>query len=133
MTATFEWDNTEQTMGRYELTGNWTWEEIDQVMADSWAQISKLNSIVDSIMIFENRSLPSNAMPHLRKMATERPANTGILVAIGAGIIQRSVVQVFTRAYSSTLRREVPIMFANSVDEARQLLVQKKAERITTN
>ena len=129
MTAKFDWDNAEQTVGRYDLTGNWTWDELDEVMDESWAKIAKRDVVIDSILIFENRSLPPNAMPHLRKLATERPANTGILVAIGAGIIQRSVVQVFTRAYSSTLRREVPIMFADSLDEARQILAQKRVER----
>ncbi len=129
MPAKFDWDDAEQTMGRYILSGDWTWDELQPVMSDSWAQIAKRESVVDSIMIFESRFLPPNAMPHLRKLATDRPANTGIVVLVGAGIIQRSMIQVFTRIYSNTLRREVPVVFAESLDEARQMLVKKKADR----
>ena len=129
MPVKFDWDDAEQTMGIYVLSGNWTWDELQPVMTDSWTQISKRDGIVDSIMIFENRFLPANPMPQLRKMTTERPANTGIVVAVGAGIIQRSVIQVFTRIYSSTLGREVPILIAESVDQARQILAKRKAER----
>ncbi len=129
MAAKFDWDNAEKTRGRYELDEHWSWEEVNQVMAESWIQISKVDQIVDSIMISHSSSLPPNAMIHLRSLSQNRPSNTGILVLVGASGFQRSMFQVFTALYGGTLRREVPLVFANSVAEAYMLLAQKKAER----
>ncbi|MBI1279947.1 MAG: hypothetical protein GC179_17605 [Anaerolineaceae bacterium] len=129
MAATFDWDNAEKTRGRYELGQHWTWDEVNQVMAESWIQISKVDQIVDSIMISHSSSLPPNAMTHLRNLSQNRPSNTGIVVLVGASGFQRSMIQVFIALYSSTLRREVPLAFANSLSEAYMLLAKIKAKR----
>jgi hypothetical protein len=55
--------------------------------------------------------------------------NTGIIAMVGASVFQQSMVKMFTLVYSSTLRREVPIIFADSVEEAYGLLLAAKAKR----
>ncbi len=129
MAVKFDWYDTDKAIGRYELDENWTWEEVRHVMAESWVEISKVDTIVDSIMISKSLSLPPSAMAHLRSLSQNRPSNTGIMVIVGASSFQRSMVQVFRAIYSSTLRREVPFVFANSLEEAHSLLAKIQAER----
>lgn len=129
MTVKFGWYDADKSVGYYELIGNWTWEEVYQVIGESWAEISKVDATVDSIMISKSLSLPPSAMAHLRSLSQNRPANTGIMAIVGASGFQRSMIQVFSSIYSSTLRREVPFIFADSVEEAYRLLVKAKSER----
>lgn len=129
MTVKFGWYETDKSVGYYELIGNWTWEEVYQVMGESWAEISKVDATVDSIMISKSLSLPPSAMAHLRSLSQNRPANAGIMVIVGASSFQRSIIQVFSSIFSNTLRREVPLIFADSVEEAYALLVKIKSER----
>ncbi len=129
MIVKFDWYDAEKTIGRYELGENWTWEEVHQIMAESWKQISKVDSTVDSIMISKDLSLPPSALTHLRSLSQNRPTNTGIMVIVGASGFQRSMVQVFKSIYSSALQRDVPLVFASSVEEAYVLVMKAKAER----
>ena len=130
MTVKFDWYDAEKTIGRYDMGEYWTWEEVHQIMAESWEQISKIDSIVDSMVISKSVSFPPSALTHLRSLSQNRPLNTGTMVLIGASGFQRSMVQVFTTIYSGTLRREVPFVFANSLEEALTLLAKIKAERV---
>ncbi len=129
MTVKFDWYEGDNSVGYYELIGNWTWEEVYQVMGESWAEISKVDATVDSIMMSKSISLPPGAMAHLRTLSRNRPVNTGILVVVGASVFQRSIIQVFSSIFSNTLHREVPITFADSVEEAYALLIKIKSER----
>lgn len=130
MPIQFSWDNPEHTIVRYDFVGKWTWEELYETMHNSWDKVMQLPYVVDSISDFSQvHNVPPSAMTHLRSLSQNRPENTGMMVFVGANSYLTVMFQTFSKLFQTTLRREMNIQAAKTLDEARALLVQIQSER----
>lgn len=132
MSVTVEWDNPEQTIIHYDLGSNWTWEELRKVMLETWPLITERKVIVDGYMTSQHQHMPPNAMMHLRTITQSRPLNTGVMVLVGANSMMKNMITTFMNIYNNMFQRETPLAFAETVEEAREIIRQKKAARVGT-
>ncbi len=129
MPVTYEWDNAEQTVMRYDLDATWTWEEARQAMSESWVLIAQRGVTVDSLATSQSVHLPPQAMPHLKALTQNRPANAGMMVLVGPSTFIKTMFGIFTTVYSNMLQRDAQVVFADSLDEARDIIRHKQFER----
>ncbi len=130
MPVNFSWDNPEHTIVRYDFVGKWTWEELYATMYESWAEIDKLPYMVESISDFSKvNNVPPSAMTHLRSLSQNRPENTGTMVFVGANSYLTLMFQTFSKIFQTTLRREMNIQAAKTLEEARTILARIQSER----
>lgn len=132
MPVTFEWDNAEQTVMRYDLDATWTWEEARLAMSESWVLIAERGVIVDSVATSQSVHLPPQAMPHMKALTQNRPANAGVMVLVGPSTFIKTMFGIFNTVYSNMLQRDSQVVFAESLDEAREIIKHKQFERERT-
>ena len=71
-------------------------------------------------------------MMHLRTITQSRPLNTGVMVLVGANSMMKNMITTFMNIYNNMFQRETPLAFAETVEEAREIIRQKKAARVGT-
>ncbi len=85
------WEDAERTVYHLKLCGRWTWEEWSKAYKESYLTIEQTNHAVDLICSIEDNIPKGNAVPHLKFVATNQPANLRytLLVNQVGGILQR--------------------------------------------
>ena len=130
MPVSFTWGDPEKRIARYEFVGKWTWEELYTVFHASWNEVVQLDHIVDSISdMTQTNSIPPSAMTHVRSLAQNRPQNTGLMILVGANTYLTMAMQTFRKLYEGTLKRDLDMVFAKSLDEAHAIIAEKQTER----
>ncbi|MFZ4827789.1 MAG: hypothetical protein ACOYLB_10570 [Phototrophicaceae bacterium] len=69
------WEDAERTVYHLKLCGRWTWEEWSKAYKESYLTIEQTNHAVDLICSIEDNIPKGNAVPHLKFVATNQPAN----------------------------------------------------------
>lgn len=118
-----EWDNDEQYVLRYTVTGRWTWEQFyaarDQArqMADA-AAATYVNSIID---LRAGSLFPQNALTHFRRMPSEAhpKLKNGNVVVIENNLFVRSLMDIMRRLNRQAMRN---FYIAPTLEDARAIL-----------
>jgi hypothetical protein len=130
MPVHFLWDDPEKTILRYEFIGKWTWEELYETIHASWDEVKQLDYIVDSIGdVSGTDGVPPSVITHVRSLSQNRPENTDLMVFVGANAYLNAIMQTFSQISQNILRRDINIVMAKTLDEARELVAERKAKR----
>jgi hypothetical protein len=130
MAVDFTWVDPDKRVAHYTFVGKWTWEELYDAFRASWDEMSQLDHMVDSISDFtQARGIPPSAMTHVRMLTQNRPPNTGVMIVVGASTYVTMMMQTFRQVYQTTLKRDMDVLFAKTMDEAYATLAEKQTER----
>jgi len=122
MPVTNSWDNDEKTIIRMEIAGRWTWDEMYQASDAGYTMLESVPHIVYPIIdMRQSQAIPGNAITHASGLMRRQHPRTGMSVFVGANTIVVSLWRAFVHVYS-LFSREQDFKFANSLDEARQLI-----------
>lgn len=125
MPVTNIWDNDEKTIIRMDVSGRWTWDEMYAASTVGYSMLESVPHVVYPILDFsQSHGMPNNAITHARNMMGKQHPRTGMTVFVGANTLFVNLWRIFIRLYS-LLSREQDFTFANSLDEARQILMDK--------
>ncbi|MCU0513941.1 MAG: hypothetical protein MUE40_15395 [Anaerolineae bacterium] len=94
------WDNPARTVIRYELTGNWTWEEFYLANEQSRRLLLEVDYVVHFIVIPDAVAMhyiPTNAITHIISIWRKAPANTGVTVIIHQNPLVRPLLVMLRR------------------------------------
>jgi hypothetical protein len=126
MPGRIEWDNEEKTILLMIYEGNMLLEEYYRVTDQTFEAISPLSHTVHTIMLRQNvKSVPATMSKVLQYANKKTTPNLGINVIVGATAMTKMLVRL-AKVIAPRLAKEV--YFANSLEEARQIIAEKSAD-----
>lgn len=126
MPGRIEWDNEEKTILLTIYEGNMVLEEYYRVTDETFVALSQVPHTVHTIMLRQNvRTVPATMSKVLQYANKKTPPNLGINVIVGANTSTKMIVRI-GKVVAPKLTKEV--YFANSLEEARQIIQQRLAE-----
>jgi hypothetical protein len=128
MPVQVEWDTPEKQAIHYAFIERWTWDELNQAIERGEAMMAEAQRVVGLFLDFrESMALPPNPMAQTRKLLSRQHPYAGVRVFIGANELIRMLWNMFNRLYSLVIREQNTVfLFANSIEEARELLAEKQ-------
>ncbi|MEO8609041.1 MAG: hypothetical protein ABI690_14220 [Chloroflexota bacterium] len=118
------WDNDEKTIIRMDVSGIWTWDDLNRAFDESSAMLDSVNHTVYPIVdLSQSQNIPANFIPNARSLMKKRHPRSGMAVFVGASALVISLWRMFARIYT-IIAREQDFAFADTVDEARSILNQ---------
>jgi hypothetical protein len=122
MAITVSWDNPEQTIVRYEYSGQWTVGELTNAMREVQSLMDLVSHRVDVIIdMRESKFMPNSALSLGRNAIMRKHPNQGKSVIIGASNFARTLYNVFRQVYRTSFD-ESAYSFADNLEEARLYL-----------
>ncbi len=125
MSVSVQWDNDEQSVLHYVVTGHWTWDEFYDALAVARQMIDaspqqRIHAIID---ISEGSLFPKNALLHLRRLAADTPTKIqfGTTVLVSKNLFVKSLMDVMRRLNPDATRN---FQLTPTLDEARRLVAQ---------
>jgi hypothetical protein len=133
MPVSFVWHDPEQTIIRFHVRGQWTWEEATAAV-DQAALLcaARPHQIFDSLVIGADDEalgyLPEGAVTYLPTLVRRAAPNSGYMVLVlRSGNPLAKTLHKTLLVISSAYRQHVGMV--DTLDEAEHLLAEKRAER----
>lgn len=118
MSIDVSWDNTGQTIIRYQFGLQWTWQDFSQAVAQSNAMMETVAHTVSIIADFcSGTPPPLGAMGQFKKAWEVSPSNLGVVVVAGGGAFINMMVSVFLQLNAG---RDSQLCVAHNAENARQ-------------
>jgi len=117
-----QWDNPEQTVIRFEYSGQWTFGDLFEVMQEARVLMDSVDHPVHGIINMQDSKLMPNGVLSLGRNVTMRKhPNQGKSIIVGASGFARTLYDVYRKVYRTTFD-ESAYAFASNLEEARQML-----------
>jgi CheY-like chemotaxis protein len=117
------WDNESETIIRYVIDGQWTWDEFEWALEKGFTMTETVSHTVDAILQFTETSvLPDGATIVWKRMMAALPANQGKVAFVGGNKPIQAAVKLFAQTTKSARHR---IVAAKTLDMAYHLLSQQ--------
>lgn len=120
MPISVEWENADQTILRWTLSGAWTWDEYRQAQAVSHSLMRSVSHKVDIVADMRDApTLPRDAFNSFRRYEVDLPPNRDRIVLVTNSVFVRSMAAAFNQVFRS---QHVKFDLADSIEEAHILL-----------
>lgn len=121
MGITFDWDNTDQTVMRYTVSGQWNWNDFHKHLRRSLLWLDTVDHTVEAIIDFRGTTrFPAGAFGHLRSLGKAIHVNASPrVVLIGVESALKQQIGGDDGIYHDGQRT---IRFADSDDEAAAII-----------
>lgn len=100
MPVNVEWANDEQTIVLYTIEGKWTWNdfypEYDKAITMEKAQPHRVDVVLD---MRENKSVPPNALTHIKGITDRQPDNIGLSVLVTSNMFIYKLFEIAVKFY----------------------------------
>lgn len=118
MPITVQWDTNEQHAVRYDFSGQWTVQELDEAFQAAYALArSRPDVTVHAIANFlDSPHLPDGAVKQIRRSLAEDPPNSGYVYIVQDNMFIQSMLNTFSRIYKDLNKR---LLAVDSLEEAR--------------
>jgi hypothetical protein len=123
-----QWDNAEKTVILVTFEAEWTWRDIQDIDAQSVALYESVGHQVDIIADVRNsRMILSGILSYVRSLLTTSwHPFAGIAVVVGVSPSVRALFDAAALVARKSLERFV---FAQTLEEAREVIQQRRAKR----
>ena len=114
------WDSPEKSILRYDIDGQWTWDDARQAVDRIFTMMDESPAeVVYTIPHFKgNVSIPPNGWKHFDILTSRSHPKAGLTVIVGTNWLLKSVIGTVKNAYVLT-GREVDFEYARTLDDAR--------------
>jgi hypothetical protein len=122
MSVKVEWDNVTRTVLRWDLAGDWNWDEVWITKALALTMLKPVDHRVHFMVTFACESsfrLPEATLEHLRKLTLNELPGEGLIVFVGTSLTSRSITGLLTHFFPDASHR---VVFTDTADKARLLL-----------
>ena len=120
MPISVEWENPEQTIMRWTLSGPWTWDEYRQAQTVSHSLLRSVTHPVDVIADMRDApTLPRDAFSRFKETEVGLPANRSRVILVTNSMFVRSMAVTFNQVF---LNRPTQFELVASIEEAHALL-----------
>jgi hypothetical protein len=127
------WDDDARTTMLCEVQGRWTWDEmwdvlhkIKKVTDSADHEIAAIVHVIDGLNIPGGTIFTREAFDHARRILRMGEGGTGPIIVVGVSPLIRTIYNTFLPMDRKTIGA---IRFADSVDDARALLTQRRQTR----
>jgi hypothetical protein len=123
------WDNPEQTILRYDIEGQWSWDELNRASDEIYAHMDgAAENYIGAIIYFIGKvHVPSNALVRVQNNNNRNHEKAGLTVMVGANFLIRGLFSTFASAYRLS-GRDIHFEYANTLEDARQLIAQHREQ-----
>ena len=119
------WDNEAKTALRYDLEGEWTWDEFHTAAEEGKTMRREVAHTVDIIANLDNSvRIPPNALSQMKQFTYADRENKGLTIIAGGGGFTIALVRVYTRVFRSA---QDYVRAFRSLEEARQFIAEKSS------
>ncbi len=125
MGVTIKWDDTNQTTLRYDISGNWTWDELHagQEHVFNVMDTAAQARIYAIIHFTEGRiHIPRGMMQQFSKLIIHSHPKAGLTVIVGANQWMKRIAVLLKNIYTTMTGQQVDFIYADSLEQARQLI-----------
>ena len=123
MGVNVSWDNAEHTILHWDFIDHWDWKEF---LAAQQQTIDLMNTVPHTVHVIVDVSrapgLPAGALGQLHNYRKSESPNAGRVVIVGMNQLVKAAVTMFLRIFPADWGT---VTFANSVEEARIIVVSK--------
>lgn len=131
MPGRIEWDNEEKTILNIIYEGNMLLEEYYGIIDEVFDVVHPLSHPVYIIMLRQHvKSVPATMSKVLQYANKKATPNLGMTVIVGATAMTKMIAKL-AKVIAPRLAKE--IYFANSHEEARQIIADKTGEQATSS
>ncbi|MDX2078534.1 MAG: hypothetical protein SFZ02_19030 [bacterium] len=130
MPGRIEWDNEEKTILLNIYEGDLVLEDYYRVTDMTFEELNKLPHTVHTIMLRNVRKTPTNMSKVMQYANKKTPPNLGMSVIVGGSQFTRIIVKM-AKVIAPKLSKEV--YFADSLEEARQIIKEKSSDIAKTS
>ena len=125
--ARSEWDNPEHTVILQTLSGNWTWDHYNAMVAAADEMMLSVDHLVDFIIdMRESGPLPMGIIHYVQRVFTKGPSNWGLVIFVEPTFLVRSFIKTFQTVYP---RIGESARITDTVAAARTLCQEAQAAR----
>lgn len=118
------WDDSDQTIIRWDFGETWLWEDFHNAFSQSLDLSNAVSHRVDVIPYLKmTRSVPPNALAQFNRIQRQMPANTHLIVITGGNPFENAIISAFRAAYRADTWRT-----AKTLEDARAL-IQREREK----
>ena len=123
------WDNAEKNIIRFDVTGNWSWDDFDAAFATAAKMIDEVGHSVYFITDQGSFAKPPNgSFNHVKHIIESTDKSTILSVFVTKNMFARVIVQVFGRLFPLMGEK---IRFVETMEEAHALVNRHKVESTT--
>jgi len=116
MSITVKWDNDEETVLCYEIKGNWTLQEFDAAIEETYALCENYTGLPHIILDMRNtREVADGILVQLRKAMRLIPEFNGTVCVVTNSTEIRTGVKMFMRIF----KPDIALYIVNSLKSAR--------------
>ena len=128
MPITVEWDDEAHTIIHEVYAGTWTIEDNRAEREKVLSMLEGDGPVVDMIVELDHMKFPPTIVSHFSELSrspASRHPRLGVFALVGLGSFENTLFEIFSKVYEVQARR---LLVAQSVDEARAMLAQRRAE-----
>lgn len=120
------WDDDSKQIINVTVDGRWTWEELEAALRQTIAMMDSVSHRVHFIIDIRRGHLDiASALGQAQKAATPQThRNEGLKVVVGANWMVRKAYAAY-RSVTRALGKDQQFLFANSLEDARDLIRQR--------
>lgn len=121
------WEDTDQTIVRYDFEGRWTWDELYTAYYQAIAMENSVIQRVDIILDMRSSAfIPANALLHMKNFSEKQPPNVGLSIFVTTNAFVTSL-------YSTAIRFYAKIAFyfrlVKTLDQAHTMIIDTHRAR----
>jgi hypothetical protein len=123
-----DWDNDEKTVIIVTLDTEWTWNDVQTINEKATILYESVDYVVDIIAdVRDSRLVVTGILSYVRNLLTTPwHPHAGYVIVVGATISVRTLFEAAALAINKPLSR---IAFAQTLEEARAIIQQRRAKR----
>jgi hypothetical protein len=125
------WDDTDNKLILLTVSGYWTWQDFYTAMDGMYEMMdASPHEVIDFILDMQNGNLfPQNMLSQMQRQASRRHAKSGLMIVVGAAAFARALFSIMERLLPARMKY---IKMAESIDKARNLIMQYRADTMHT-
>ena len=121
MSIEVSWGNAQKTVVHVHFGETWTLEDVHNMIDDMYNLMTSIDHMADSIMDFtDSRTSPAKLLTSGSHVQKRTVSNSGISVMVKANGFLKAMTQLIAKMFM----KDTKIYFADSLDEAYQIIGQ---------
>ena len=95
------WEDTDQTIVRYDFEGKWMWDELYTAYYEAIAMETSVSYRVDIILDMRNSgAIPTNALLHMKNFSEKQPPNVGLSIFVTSNAFVTALYNTAIKFYA---------------------------------
>ena len=123
MAINLAWDETDKQIIRVNVSGNWTWDQMETALEEAIGMMDSVDHTVHYIIDIREGQLDlGSALAQAQKAATpETHRNEGTKVVVGANFLIRTLYTAY-RKMIERMGKQQEFLFADTPEQARAMI-----------